>query len=77
MTDKPSSPELLPCPFCGARPHSGPGKVKHDQLHGEKHQDFRIWCPHLCAQKAGPDRERAAAEWNRRALAEPEKGEET
>jgi hypothetical protein len=45
MTTPKESLELKPCPFCGATPHRGFGKTYHDQLHGEPHQDFSIWCP--------------------------------
>jgi hypothetical protein len=58
--------ELKPCPFCGSNPHSGPAKVQYDQLHGEPFQNFKIWCPHNCASKSGPNRESATENWNTR-----------
>lgn len=56
------------CPFCGARPHQGEGKVRHCQLHGEPFQDFYVWCPHLCARKSGGNRASAVKEWNKRPI---------
>lgn len=59
--------ELLPCPFCGARPHHGLMKVEYCQLHGDPFQRFKVWCPHGCAEKIGANRELAITAWNRRA----------
>lgn len=68
---RPSEAELIealkPCPFCGATPHRGPGKVQHDQLHGEPFQNFSIWCPHSHAKVTRVNAEQAAADWNTRA----------
>ena len=62
-----SAPELLPCPFCGAKPHRNMSKVKHDQLHGEPYQDLIVKCPHLCASMEGG--EGTVIElWNTRAI---------
>lgn len=36
---------LLPCPFCGRKPHHGLSKVRYCQLHGDPIQDYRVWCP--------------------------------
>lgn len=39
-------PELLDtCPFCGAKPKHGLGKIQYDQLHGDPCQRYRVWCP--------------------------------
>ena len=57
--------ELLPCPFCGATPHRGLGKKKHDQLHGEPYQDTIIKCPHLCAKMEG-GKQSVIERWNTR-----------
>ena len=56
------------CPFCGATPHQGEGKVRHCQLHGEPFQDFYVWCPHLCARKSGGNKALAIEEWNKRPI---------
>ena len=60
--------DLLRCPFCGATPHQNLGKVWHDQLHGDRHQDHIIKCPHLCVTMSGSD-ESVRSKWNRRAPA--------
>lgn len=52
-----------PCPFCGATPHHGLGKVQHCQLHGDPFQDFSIWCPHGCAKITRGDGARAWKDW--------------
>ncbi|MBO4228039.1 hypothetical protein GRB70_37455 [Bradyrhizobium neotropicale] len=57
---------LKPCPFCGATPHRGPTKTRHDQLHGEPFQNYRIWCPHGCASIERPSKELAISAWNTR-----------
>lgn len=65
--------ELLPCPFCGAQPHKNLGKVWHDSLHGDRHQDTIIKCPHLCAQMTG-SADAVIQRWNTRAgIAERER----
>jgi hypothetical protein len=56
---------IKPCPFCGAKPHKNLGKVWHDQLHGEKHQDTIIACPHLCASMRGSE-DAVIERWNTR-----------
>lgn len=56
----------LPCPFCGARPHHGLGKVEHCSLHGEPFQRFNIWCPKGHAKVSGANEELANREWNTR-----------
>jgi len=61
---------LLPCPFCGARPHQGLTKAQRCQLHGEPFQRFEIWCPHTCARINRVNREQAAAAWNTRLAAD-------
>jgi hypothetical protein len=66
MTNIKDAP-LKPCPFCGAKPHSGLGAKYHDQLHGEPHQDFAIWCPKGHAKVTRVNREQATDEWNARA----------
>lgn len=58
--------DLLPCPFCGARPHQNQEKVRRCQLHGEPFQDFTVKCPHGCAQQMRGSRDAAIAAWNRR-----------
>lgn len=58
--------DLMPCPFCGATPHQGLGKVWYDQLHGDPHQDFSIWCPHHCARITRGERNAAITAWNTR-----------
>lgn len=58
--------DLLRCPFCGAKPHQGLGKVYHCQLHGEPHQDFSVFCPHGCAEFTEVNKEQAVARWNTR-----------
>jgi hypothetical protein len=58
--------KLLPCPFCGAKPHQGLTKVEHCQLHGEPFQRFEVKCPHTCARIVRPDRAAAIAAWNTR-----------
>ncbi len=60
------SEELKPCPFCGATPHRGLGKIWHDSLHGDRHQDHVIKCPHLCVTMTG-SAEGVAERWNTRA----------
>ena len=67
MTTPKQALELKGCPFCGATPHRGLGKVYHDQLHGEPHQDFSIWCPKGHAKVTGVNAALAADEWNTRA----------
>lgn len=64
MTDK---PELKPCPFCGATPHRGLGKVERCQRHGEPFQRFSVWCPHGHANITAMNEEQAYAAWNTRA----------
>lgn len=66
MTEK-----LKPCPFCGATPHRGLSKVKHDQLHGYSYQDTTIKCPHLCASMEG-GLETVVERWNTRATVTPQ-----
>jgi hypothetical protein len=51
------------CPFCGATPHHGLGKVQHCQLHGEPFQTFSIWCPHGCAKITGGTERQALKQW--------------
>jgi hypothetical protein len=63
----PSVSLLLGCPFCGATPHRGLGKVWHDQLHGEPHQDFSFWCPKGHARVTASNEARALKAWNTRA----------
>lgn len=58
--------ELLPCPFCGARPHRGLGKVQHDQLHGEPFQRAWIRCPSGHASFDCMTEQMAADAWNTR-----------
>ena len=60
--------KVLPCPFCGAHPHHGLTKIMHCQLHGDPYQNFRIWCPHKCAQVECGDETRAAKKWNTRVI---------
>lgn len=57
----------LACPFCGATPHHGLGKVQHCQLHGEPFQDFSIWCPSGCAKITRRNEKIARLVWNTRA----------
>jgi len=57
---------LLPCPFCGSKPHHGLTKVKHCQLHGDPYQDYEIWCPKHCARAVSCNREQATSKWNTR-----------
>jgi len=71
MTDPTTPTELLACPFCGAQPHRGQGKVQHDQLHGEPFQRYLIWCPHRCARIDGMNEFQAVAAWNTRAPTAP------
>lgn len=59
--------KALPCPFCGATPHRGPGKVEHCQLHGEPFQRFSVWCPRGHAKITGRNESAAREEWNMRA----------
>jgi len=66
--------DLLPCPFCGGAPHRGPGKVYHDQLHGEPMQDFGIWCPRGHAKITMSSQGLAIKEWNTRASPAPADG---
>lgn len=58
---------LAGCPFCGATPHRGLTKVRTCQLHGELIRDYRIWCPHGCANIVKPNEALAIAAWNTRA----------
>jgi hypothetical protein len=62
------------CPFCGATPHHGLGKVYRDQLRGEPLQDFSIKCPHGHAKITRPSEALARAEWNTRDPAQPPLG---
>lgn len=57
--------KLLPCPFCGATPHRGLGKVWRDSLHGDRHQYYVIKCPHLCVTMTGTA-EGVVERWNTR-----------
>lgn len=59
--------KALPCPFCGATPHQGQGKVEYDQLHGDPYQRWHIKCPHGHANVWGMNQELALREWNTRA----------
>lgn len=61
-----NKPKLLPCPFCGATPHRGPGPVRHDQLHGDVLQSFGIWCPKRHAKIECSSEDLAIADWNNR-----------
>lgn len=58
--------KAAPCPFCGATPHHGLGKVQHCQLHGDPFQDFSIWCPKGHAKITAPNEEMVLERWNRR-----------
>lgn len=58
---------LLACPFCGATPHRGLGKVRNCQIHGDPFQDFSIWCPRGHAKITTPTEDMARAAWNQRA----------
>lgn len=60
--------DLKGCPFCGAKPHQGLGKIQHCSLHGEPFQDFHIKCPKGHASVDGVNRERAVEAWNTRAI---------
>ena len=60
------SEELKPCPFCGAKPHRQLGKIWHDSLHGDTHQDTVIKCPHLCVTMQGSE-DSVVERWNIRA----------
>lgn len=51
------------CPFCGATPHHGLGKVQHCQLHGEPFQHFSIWCPRGCAKITRANADIARRDW--------------
>lgn len=55
------------CPFCGAPPHHGLGRVEHCQLHGEPFQRFQIWCPKGHAKITAADETRARELWDTRA----------
>ncbi|WP_434286255.1 hypothetical protein [Celeribacter sp. SCSIO 80788] len=59
------SEALKPCPFCGAKPHTGLSKVLYDQIHGEPFQNTIIKCPHLCASMQGSD-DTVRNRWNDR-----------
>lgn len=67
MTEPIEEAALKPCPFCGATPHRGLGKVYYDQLHGEPQQNYSIWCPRGHAKITRVDCEQATEEWNTRA----------
>lgn len=67
MTHDAARAALEPCPFCKATPHRGSGKLYHDQLHGEPHQDYSIWCPKGHAKVTRINCEQATEEWNTRA----------
>lgn len=58
--------KALHCPFCGATPHHGLGKVEHCQLHGEPYQRWNIKCPHGHASIWGMDKADALRVWNSR-----------
>ena len=60
------SEELKPCPFCGAKPHRQLGKIWHDSLHGDAHQDTVIKCPHLWVTMQGSE-DSVVERWNTRA----------
>lgn len=60
-----------PCPFCGATPHRGLGKIATCQLHGDPLQDFSFWCPHGCAKITKATYPLALAAWNTRPSATP------
>jgi hypothetical protein len=66
VTPEYETERLKACPFCGANPHHGLGKVEYCQLHGDPFQRFSVWCPSGCAKKTAADRERAIASWNAR-----------
>lgn len=66
MTLEITTQDLLPCPFCGAKPHQGLGKLQYCQLHGDPFQRFHIKCPKGHAEIDGVTRERAVEGWNAR-----------
>lgn len=57
---------LLPCPFCGANPHTGLSKTKEHVNSGGKYQYFVIKCPKNHAIVSNT-KEFAIKEWNSRA----------
>ena len=59
-------PALLPCPFCGANPHTGLSETKEHANSGEKYQHFVIRCPKKHATVSNT-KELAIREWNTRA----------
>jgi hypothetical protein len=67
MSNSELAERLEPCPFCGARPHHGLGKVEHCQLHGDPFQRYQVWCPKGHATTVEVNREQATAAWNTRA----------
>lgn len=59
---------LKRCPFCRAAAVHAFTKATRDQLHGERLQRYRVWCPRGCASIDGPNKMTAFSRWNRRAL---------
>lgn len=64
--------ELLPCPFCGAKPHQGFSKAIEQVNSGDKYQNYIISCPKKCARIERETAYQAALQWNTRANSQSE-----
>ena len=58
--------ELEPCPFCRGKPSHNIMKTIYCQLHGEPHQDYRVYCKLCGIEIVGHDKETAFRKWNTR-----------
>lgn len=65
MTHPTTPAALLPCPFCGSKPHHGHTEKQLGQ-DGEELRRYRIWCPQKHAYINEFNEREAFSVWNRR-----------